>query len=263
MEQRCISVSALSSGSHVLHFADGSTYETDLVIAADGIKSVLREFVSRQPTSLAYSNSVAYRSILLPEALKAVKTNIMRPLCWIGKNKHIITYPVQANQKIEKINVVFFSTDATVPIGTVNVPLPWAKPTSQDELLHEYSGLGEDANIILKEMRNPSKWYLHFLHPPLSSYVRQRVVLVGDALLSNNPQAALEAYDSIRVARANMVQKMSTIMGDIVEGRGPGGRTMSQIRGQLKGIWHPIWHYDLKGEVKRAVTNAYGLRGVL
>lgn len=87
MEQRCISVSTLPSGSHVLHFADGSTHETDLVIAADGIKSVLRDFVAGQPTSLVYSNSVAYRSVIPTEALKAVKTDVMRPLCWIGKNK--------------------------------------------------------------------------------------------------------------------------------------------------------------------------------
>lgn len=77
---------------------------------------------------------------------------------------------------------MFFSTDATVHIGTVNIPSPWTKPTSHDELLQEYSGWGEDANVILKEMKDPSKWYLHFLHPPLSSYVRQRVVLVGDAV---------------------------------------------------------------------------------
>lgn len=69
-------------------------------------------------------------------------------------------------------------------MGSVDVPLPWAKPVSQEELLREFSqaGWGEDADFILREIRNPSKWYLHFLHPPLSSYVRQRVVLVGDAV---------------------------------------------------------------------------------
>ncbi|KAG6885495.1 hypothetical protein C0993_001102 [Termitomyces sp. T159_Od127] len=180
MQQRCDSVSTSSSGSHVLHFANGNTYEADLIIGADGIKSVLRESVSGQTTSPTYSNSVAYRSVLSPECLKNIKTDIMRPLCWIGKDKHIITYPVQSNEK--KINVVVFSTDYTIPVGSVNVPLPWAKPACHDELLHEYSGWGEDANIILKEMDNPSKWYIHFLYPPLSSYYRQRIVLVGDAI---------------------------------------------------------------------------------
>ncbi|KAH0585230.1 hypothetical protein H2248_008476 [Termitomyces sp. 'cryptogamus'] len=288
MEQRCISVSALSSGSHVIHFADGSTYEADLVIGADGIKSVIRDFVTGRPTPLAYSNSVAYRSVVPSEAFKDLKTDMMRPLCWIGKNRHIISYPVQSDQKM---NLVFFTTDATIPLGSVDVPLPWAKLVSQDELLHEFSqaGWGEDANLILKEMKNPSKWYLHFLHPPLSSYVRQRVVLLGDAAHAMLPYLGsgagqgfedvyalcsllgdararkchiddvLEVYDSIRVARANMVQKLSTLMGNIVEKRGPGGGTNAQIQEQLRDIYHPIWHHDLKEEVKRAVTSVYGL----
>ncbi|KAG6862528.1 hypothetical protein C0995_000076 [Termitomyces sp. Mi166 len=322
MEQRCISVSTLSSGSHVLHFADGSTYEADLVIGADGIKSVIREFVSERPTSLTYSNSVAYRSVVSPEALKSVKTNMMRPLCWIGKDKtafvlkptniqlahhnisrsgkskglSVLYYILKAAvSNTEKINLVVFSTDSTVPIGSVNVPLPWAKPASQEELLHEFSqaGCGEDVNIILQEMKNPSKWYLHFLHPPLSSYVRQRVVLVGDAAHAMLPHLgsgvgqgfedvyalcallgdararkchlddALKAYDSIRVTRANMVHKMSTVMGNIVEKRGPDGGTITQIQKQLRDIYHPIWHHDFKEEVKRAVAGAYGPRGVL
>ncbi|KNZ81830.1 Salicylate hydroxylase [Termitomyces sp. J132] len=244
MEKRCISVSALSSGSHVIHFADGSTYEADLVIGADGIKSVIREFVTGRPTSLVYSNSIAYRSVVSPEALKGVKTDMMRPLCWIGKDK---------------------------------VRAAW----------------GEDASLILKEMKNPSKWYLHFLHPPLSSYIRQRVVLVGDAAHAMLPHLgsgvgqgfedvyalcsllgdararqcylddALRAYDSIRVVRANMVQKMSIVTGDIYERRGPTGGTNAQVREQLRDMYHPIWHHDLKGEVKRTVAHVYGARGVL
>ncbi|KAG6862527.1 hypothetical protein C0995_000075 [Termitomyces sp. Mi166 len=316
MEQRCVSVSTLSSGSHVLHFADGSTYEADLVIGADGIRSVIREFVPGRPTSLVYSNTVAYRSVISPEALKAVKTDMLRPLCWIGKDKvsvvksisddllieyylayHIISSSgkPEVASNTEKMNLVVFSTNSTVPIGSENVPLPWAKPASQEELLHEFSqaGWGKDANIILKEMKNPSKWYLHFLYPPLSSYVRERVVLVGDAAHAMLPYLgsgagqgfedvyalctllgdararkcyldnALKAYDSIRVAHANMVQKRSTLMGDIVEKRGPGGGTTPQIRDQLKDIYHPIWHHDLKREVNRAVASVYGPRGAL
>ncbi|KAG6869893.1 hypothetical protein C0992_001655, partial [Termitomyces sp. T32_za158] len=87
MEKRCISLSTLPSGSYVLDFADGSAYEADLVIGADGIKSLIREYVVGGPTSLAYSNSVAYRSVVPSEAFKTVKTDILRPLCWIGKDK--------------------------------------------------------------------------------------------------------------------------------------------------------------------------------
>lgn len=52
-------------------------------------------------------------------------------------------------------------------------------------------------------------------------------------------------------------------MGDIVEERGPGGGTIPQIQEQLRDIYHPIWHHDLKEEVERAVASVYGPRGVL
>jgi salicylate hydroxylase len=77
---------------------------------------------------------------------------------------------------------VFFSTDSKVPIGSVHSPSPWVQAASEEELLGEYSGWGNDVITMLKQIKNPSKWYIHFLNPPLPSYVRQRVVLVGDAV---------------------------------------------------------------------------------
>ncbi|KAG6872182.1 hypothetical protein C0992_009824, partial [Termitomyces sp. T32_za158] len=73
---------------------------------------------------------------------------------------------------------------------------------------------------------------------------------------------ALRAYDAVRVGRANMVHKMSMTTGDVYEMRGPGGGTLPQVREQLRDMYHPVWHHDLKEEVNRAVEALYG-RGVL
>ncbi|KAG6812424.1 hypothetical protein H0H92_002890 [Tricholoma furcatifolium] len=170
--RHCVSLSILPSGAHLLHFADGSTHGADVIIGADGIKSVIREFVTGpRESQVAYSNSVAYRAVIPVETLQkaGVKTDLLRSLCWVGKDQR------------EKINVVFFFADSSVPVGSVDVPLPWAHPVSQEEVLREYSGWGDDANIMIKEMNNTLKWHLHFVRP-LSRFVRDRVVVVGDAV---------------------------------------------------------------------------------
>ncbi|KAG6851334.1 hypothetical protein H0H93_005732 [Arthromyces matolae] len=281
MARRCVLVSTLPSGSHILHFADGSTHEADVIIGADGIKSVVRDFVCG-PTSLVYSNSFAYRACVPTEVLQDVKIDLLRPLNWVAKDKTFRSLILRKDEP-----------DSSRSIGSKDIAGPWIQPASQDELLKEFSGFGDTVTRIIKEMKNPTKWYLHFLHPSLTTYIRQKVVLVGDAahamlphlgsgvgqgledvytictLLGDprcnkgNLETALKAYDDLRVARANAVQRMSTHMGNIVEKRGAGGETNAQIRDQVTGIWDPIWHYDLNEEVKRAVARVYGIRGVL
>ncbi|KAG6809897.1 hypothetical protein H0H92_014216 [Tricholoma furcatifolium] len=88
--RHCVSVSTLPSGAHLLHFADGSTHEADVIIGADGIKSVIREFVTGpRESQVAYSNSVAYRAVIPVETLQkaGVKTDLLRSLCWVGKDQ--------------------------------------------------------------------------------------------------------------------------------------------------------------------------------
>jgi len=290
---RCVSVSTVASGSHVLHFAGGSSYEADLVIGADGIKSVVRSFVSDDLKGLAYSNTVAYRAVVPSDTLEraGVTTNLRnQPLNWVGPDKHIITFPIQARKLI---NIVVFSTNSGVPVGSVDSPSPWVQSASQEELLGDYSGWGDDVITMLKQIKNPSKWYIHFLDPPLPSYVRQRVVLVGDAahamlphlgagvgqgfedvfvlcaLLGHartrarNLDAVLKAYDTIRVPRANMVLEMSTAAGDIYEGRGKGGCSVSDMRSQVTGLWEPVWHHNLAKEVEHAIADIYGRKAFL
>ena len=47
----------------------------------------------------------------------------------------------------------------------------------------EYEGWGPDVQTLIKCMPDkPSKWSIHVVHPPLDSFVRDRVVLIGDAV---------------------------------------------------------------------------------
>ncbi len=53
----------------------------------------------------------------------------------------------------------------------------------QQEMLDAYQDdWGRDATGILRQLTKPSRWTLHAMYPPLDSYVRGKIVLIGDAV---------------------------------------------------------------------------------
>lgn len=92
LNKRCASVETFDD-NNIIHFSDGSTYEADLVIGADGIKSIVRNVVAGDPKvdprapRVTYMNMVAYRGLIPTEDL--VKAGAKRdftdtPICFTG-----------------------------------------------------------------------------------------------------------------------------------------------------------------------------------
>ena len=97
-KKRCTGISSLDSseGGLKLTFADGTEAEADIVLGADGIKSVVRNYVlkdakiSPNGTNIAFTNTIAYRG-LVPSSrlqdLQLAETVTTRPMCWLGLDK--------------------------------------------------------------------------------------------------------------------------------------------------------------------------------
>jgi len=86
--KRCTSISKSSPRSTV-HFSDGNTYEADVIIGADGIKSAVRGSIIASK-HLAFTNTVAYRGLVSAQTLKdaGFKTNASaRPINFVGNDK--------------------------------------------------------------------------------------------------------------------------------------------------------------------------------
>lgn len=49
------------------------------------------------------------------------------------------------------------------------------------EMFDAYEDWGLDAKIILSHIKEPSKWAMHVVEP-LENYVKDKVVLIGDAV---------------------------------------------------------------------------------
>lgn len=89
--KRLTSLTSLNSEQYRLHFSDGTTYDADVVIGADGIKSTVRNaVVGPDEGLLAFSNRYIYRDRVSIEALKAlgVKGDVYSRLqAWVGNGK--------------------------------------------------------------------------------------------------------------------------------------------------------------------------------
>ncbi|KAF9554206.1 salicylate hydroxylase [Agrocybe pediades] len=282
--KHCTAVEELPSGRQLVHFSDGTTHETDLVIGADGIKSVTRKKVVGDGNDcLGFSGTYAYRGLIPMDQLKAagVQTPVeTRPYCYVGLGKHIITFPIKGGTVL---NVVAFDSSAHPGHLLPERPHPWVEIVSTKEIVGGWESWGDEVQAIVSHLRNPSRWSIHTLHPPLKTYVSKRVVLVGDSahamlphlgagvgqgfedvyvlcrVLSHkkttkaNLEAALAIYDELRVPRANMVLEQSIKTGKIYENYGPGHYDVEDMRRQMKGMWEPVWHHDLEAEVDEAI----------
>src|SRR5438094_720031 len=84
-------------------FANGASAEADVVIAADGIHSELRQYVA-PPSRPVFHGTVAYRGVLPHRAIPHWPTD--RWLMWLGKSKHFLTFPVRAGEMINYVGFV-------------------------------------------------------------------------------------------------------------------------------------------------------------
>lgn len=159
--------------------ADGSHFRGDVVLAADGIKSTIRPKLLQDETiKVAPTGDAAYRLILSREQMLAndlLKELVNQPLVtrWIGPGRHVVAYPLRNH---EQYNVVLAHPDR----GTVDDQ--WTIKGSKQDMIDEFVGWEERVTHILASVDSDEVmvWKLN-LYPPLKTWVRGSVALLGDA----------------------------------------------------------------------------------
>src|SRR5437016_3626486 len=86
-----------------LTFANGEAAEADIVIAADGIHSVLQKHVVA-PTPPEYSGVRAYRGLIAREKLPGWPEQVHQ--VWMGDGKHFMAYPVRSGAMLNYVGFV-------------------------------------------------------------------------------------------------------------------------------------------------------------
>ncbi|HXA61336.1 MAG TPA: FAD-dependent monooxygenase [Streptosporangiaceae bacterium] len=188
LDAHCVSVTDGDDGAEI-RFADGSVETADVVVGADGIRSVVREtLVSDEPR---FAGQTIYRGLisadLLPQLLKEPKV-----LIWLGPGQHCVCYPISAGRSISFV--------ATTPAAEWRTE-SWTENGRIADVTEAYQGWNGEVQALLSNATTVTRWALHD-RAPIDHWSGRRVTLVGDAAHPMLPFGAQGANQAIEDAVA-------------------------------------------------------------
>jgi len=228
LNARCTGVASFDRHA-VATFADGTQIEADLVVGADGIRSVVRECLFGAAPA-RFTEQIGWRAILPIELVptrvgpdNAVRIERTEYVGWIGPAGHVICYPIRGGELYNMF------------VGRVSTEWAeesWTAPSTREEMLAAFAGWNEALLGMLSKVEHVFKWGIYD-RDPLNQWTRGRVTLLGDAAHpmmptlaqgasitledaytlgrcvarhADEPLKALHAYESERIDRARRVQ---------------------------------------------------------
>ncbi|KAM3415064.1 hypothetical protein BST61_g10199 [Cercospora zeina] len=181
---------------------DGQPYEVqcDVLLAADGVKSVVRDQMLRLnnvDAKIVDTGQAAYRIMLTreqmkddPELLELIDSEAATR--WIGEKRHIIAYPVSSNQIYNLSTVQPDTNFAAAPSAT------YTTKGSKPEMLRVFDDFCPKVKRMLDMVPDGEvcEWKLR-VHEPLPTWVHEQTALIGDACHPTLPHLAQGAAQAI------------------------------------------------------------------
>ena len=204
--------------------ANGTTYNFDLIVGADGVNSTTRQdWFNEGPAK--FSGKVAWRATVPANIISTVTT------VYMGRGKHLVTYPLRGGQLI---NIV------AVQECKEMVSEGWDNVGTLQSFCLEFSDFGPEVQKILSQVRHVKRWGL-YTHSPLKTWSLNHLTLLGDAAHPMFPfmaqgacmaledasvlarvindtddiNHALKSYEAIRKSRVTSVQNLAARNGKI------------------------------------------------
>jgi len=154
-----------------LTLEDGRVFSGDVLIGADGIKSVIRRQMLG-PDRPVFTGNVAWRIVVPMKELGVYAPN-PTACVWMGRGRHGVTYRLRRGELANFVGVV--EREDWTQEG-------WTEQGSQDEVLRDFEGWHPTITTLLKAAKPNAlyRWAL-FDRAPLQNWIDGRAVLLGDA----------------------------------------------------------------------------------
>lgn len=150
-----------------LHDARGGRHTGQAVVAADGVKSVVRQqYVG---DDIRVSGHVVYRSVIDTEDFPR-KWRLAAPCLWAGPNYHLVHYPLKGGEKFN-LAATFHSRHAE-EAGN--------RPGDPAELLEYFGSASKELLGILRAPQSWRRWSTAD-REPIDTLAFGRAALLGDA----------------------------------------------------------------------------------
>ena len=179
--------------------ATGETFEGDLLIGADGVKSAVRAQIAGADHAV-YTGDAAWRLTLPAEQLPADFMGHVMSV-WMGPGGHIVCYYLRAGALLNFVGLV--ETDE-VSEESWTAKFPWEK------LKADFAGWHPDIQLLIDKADRDQcfRWSL-FYRPPIANWSTRRATMLGDAVHATLPYlaqgAAMAIEDGAVLTRALMM----------------------------------------------------------
>ncbi len=177
-----------------LNFAADKTYQADILIGADGVKSKVQAcMLGSSPAE--FTGQVAWRGTVpvnaLPKDLVKPNANL-----WVGPNQHLVSYYIRGGKEVNFVAVQERSDWHSEA---------WNEPGDINQLTACFSDWHPEVSELLASAKDCFLWAL-FVRQPLPKWVDNQVTLLGDACHPMLPflaqGAAMAIEDSYVLAKS-------------------------------------------------------------